>query len=137
MAILTTKGVNGILAILEIAKASEVSPITIKEISEKTGISKNYMQQILDPLREEGIIGALKGKSGGYFLAKKPSEIKFYDIFVALEKDVKITNLIVKNEPIKKAFDKFDREIKEVLSLSLEDFYKQEEDNRKFLNFVI
>jgi len=42
MALLSTKGVYGLAAILQIAKASEVAPISIKEIAERLGFSDEY-----------------------------------------------------------------------------------------------
>lgn len=46
MPILTTKGVYGLMAIAEIANASKFTPISIKDISDKTGVSKGYLEQI-------------------------------------------------------------------------------------------
>ncbi|MCI6989654.1 MAG: Rrf2 family transcriptional regulator [Campylobacter sp.] len=137
MALLTTKGVFGVLAILEIAKGSKIVPVSIKDIADKTGISRNYLQQILDPLRNEGIIGSIKGKNGGYFLQKDPSEITFYKIFNSLEKDVKISNIDIKNQPLSQYFSKFDIEIEKILSKTLKDFYEFDTENAKYLNFVI
>ena len=50
MALLSTKGVYGLMAILEIAKASEISPISISEISDRILVSKNYLEQILNQM---------------------------------------------------------------------------------------
>ena len=79
MALLSTKGVYGLMAILEIAKASEISPISIKEISDRILVSKNYLEQILNGLRGAGLIESIKGKNGGYFLAMSADKISFGD----------------------------------------------------------
>ena len=42
MALLSTKGVYGLAAILQIAKASEVAPISIKEIAQRTDFEKLF-----------------------------------------------------------------------------------------------
>lgn len=100
MPILTTKGVYGLMAIAQIANASKFTPISIKDISDKTGVSKGYLEQILNDLRNAKIISSKKGKNGGYFLRKPAQKISFYDIFYALEKDFKMTNLDVKDKTL-------------------------------------
>ncbi|MSN96003.1 Rrf2 family transcriptional regulator [Campylobacter sp. FMV-PI01] len=137
MALLTTKGIYGLMAIFEIAKASEISPISIKEISDKTGISKGYLEQILNDLRNSALISSLKGKGGGYFLKKSLDEITFFEIFNALEKDIKITNLNIKDSAIMSFFNECDEEIKKILDEPLSQILKQKQKDEKYLNFVI
>lgn len=129
MPILTTKGVYGLMAICQIANASKFAPISIKDISDKTGISKGYLEQILNDLRNSKIISSKKGKNGGYFLRKPAQKISFYDIFHILEKDFKMTNLDVKDEILQQFFEKGDEKLKEVFSLSISNIIKTTEDS--------
>lgn len=64
-------------------------------ISEKLGISKIYLEQVLASLKKAELIDSEKGASGGYFLAKPPKQISTYDILYALE-----TNLFAASKPI-------------------------------------
>lgn len=137
MPILTTKGVYGLMAICEIANASKFSPISIKDISDKTGVSKGYLEQILNDLRNAKIISSKKGKNGGYFLRKSAQEISFYEIFYALEKDFKMTNLEVKDETLKLFFEKGDEKLKEVFASPLSKILNFKEENSQYLSFVI
>ncbi|QKF64471.1 RrF2 family transcriptional regulator [Campylobacter corcagiensis] len=137
MALLTTKGVYGLSAIYEIAKASEISPVTIKEISDNTKISRGYLEQILNLLKNAKIISSVKGKGGGYYLKKTLDEITFYEVFTALEKEVSIANTQVENLSINMLLAKFDLKIKDILDLPLSKIEKVEKESTKYLNFVI
>ena len=129
MPILTTKGVYGLMAICQIANASKFAPISIKDISDKTGVSKGYLEQILNDLRNAKIISSKKGKNGGYFLRKPAQKISFYDIFHTLEKDFKMTNLDVKDEILQQFFKNGDKKLEEVFSSSISDIIKITEDS--------
>lgn len=129
MPILTTKGVYGLMAIAQIANASKFAPISIKDISDKTGVSKGYLEQILNDLRNAKIISSKKGKNGGYFLRKQAQKISFYDIFHTLEKDFKMTNLDVKDEILQQFFKNGDKKLKEVFSSPISDIIKITEDS--------
>ncbi|GKH60370.1 hypothetical protein CE91St25_07060 [Campylobacter ureolyticus] len=129
MPILRTKGVYGLMAIAQIANAGKFTPISIKDISDKTGVSKGYLEQILNDLRNAKIISSKKGKNGGYFLRKPAQKISFYDIFHTLEKNFKMTNLDVKDEILQQFFEKGDEKLKEVFSLSISNIIKTTEDS--------
>lgn len=137
MPILTTKGVYGLMAIAQIANASKFEPISIKDISDKTGVSKGYLEQILNDLRNSKIISSKKGKNGGYFLRKPAQKISFYDIFYALEKDFKMTNLDVKDKTLQQFFKNGDEKLKEVFSSPISNIIKTTENSLKNLDSTI
>ena len=137
MALLSTKGVYGLMAILEIAKASEISPISIKEISDRILVSKNYLEQILIGLRGAGLIESIKGKNGGYFLAMSADKITFADVFKSMEKDFKMTNLKIANPNLEFFFKKYDEKLLNMLSEPISKFEEYKEESTKFLDFSI
>jgi len=55
-------------------------PIQIKEIAEEEKIPQNFLENILLELRKLGILGSKLGKSGGYYLLKKPEEVNLAEI---------------------------------------------------------
>jgi len=57
------------------------------EISEELKVPKEFVSKMLQILTVSGIIGSKKGKAGGFFLAKCPSEIKLIDIVMAIDGD--------------------------------------------------
>ena len=52
----------------------------VEELAKSQGISSNYLVQILIDLKSDGIVRSLRGKGGGYLLARSPSEISLGDI---------------------------------------------------------
>ena len=137
MALLSTKGVYGLMAILEIAKASEISPISIKEISDRILVSKNYLEQILNGLRGAGLIESIKGKNGGYFLAMSADKISFGDVFKTMEKDFKLTNLKVNNPNVVFFFKQYDERLLKLFDEPISKFEEYKEESTKFLDFSI
>ena len=55
------------------------------EISGELKIPKEFVAKMLQILTNSGIVGSKKGKSGGFYLAKSPSNIKLIDIVEAID----------------------------------------------------
>jgi len=91
---LSTKGQYGVRAMFEIARGYPDKPITIKEISERQDVSVAYLEQILNKLRNGGLIKSIKGPGGGYILNKKPKDISIGAILKDLEGPVAITSCL-------------------------------------------
>jgi len=67
-------------ALIYLADLDEGSPVTIREIAAEKSISKKFLEAILLDLKNGGILGSKKGKSGGYYLIKKASEISIIEV---------------------------------------------------------
>ena len=52
----------------------------IQEISKDQDIPEKFLEQILLSLRNAGFVRSLRGKNGGYTIARDPEEIKLGDI---------------------------------------------------------
>jgi len=70
---------------LDIAINQGDGPITLHSISERQGISVGYLEQLMVPLKKEGLIRSVRGAQGGYLLAREPEKITVGDIIRALE----------------------------------------------------
>jgi Rrf2 family protein len=55
-------------------------PVLISEISTKKKVPLKFLENILLELKKAGILESKKGKGGGYFLKKDPSQIKVVTI---------------------------------------------------------
>lgn len=55
------------------------------EISKKLKAPKEFVSKVLQTLTNSGIVASRKGKSGGFSLAKEPSEIRLIDIVIAID----------------------------------------------------
>ncbi len=95
---LSTKGKYGVRAVYEIARHEGQGPISIKEISERQGISFSYLEQILHKLGKAGLIESVRGPAGGYLLARKPAELTIGDIVRTLEGPIALTHCLEPGE---------------------------------------
>ena len=77
------------MALADMAKFDESSPISLRDISLRQNISLVYLEQLFLKLKKDKIVNSVRGNRGGYILNKKPSEIKISDIFFAVEEKVK------------------------------------------------
>ncbi len=94
---LSTKGRYGVRAIYEIAKVYP-QEITLGEISSKQKISRIYLAQVLNRLRQARLIRSSRGPGGGYVLRKSPEEITLYEVLYHLEGPVCIASCLDPSE---------------------------------------
>lgn len=65
----------------------------IDDLAAVEEIPANYLVQILNDLRNGGLINSRRGKQGGYSLAKSPSEVSLYEIVTVMDGDLLSINL--------------------------------------------
>jgi Rrf2 family protein len=78
--ILSKKTRYAMVALARLAKEYGKAPMQIREISEQENIPRSFLENILLELRKKGILGSQLGKSGGYYLLKKPGEVNLAEI---------------------------------------------------------
>jgi Rrf2 family protein len=78
--ILSKKTRYAIVALTRLAREYGKGPLQIREIAEEEKIPQSFLENILLELRKMGILGSKLGKSGGYFLLKKPEEVNLAEI---------------------------------------------------------
>ena len=72
-------------ALLRLAAAEPDQSVSIGNIAQEAGISRKFLEAILNDLRREGIVASARGKHGGYRLARAPELISFADVIRASE----------------------------------------------------
>ncbi len=82
---LSKKTKYGLKALSYLSKQEQNVPVLISDISTSENISKKFLESILLTLKKSGILSSKKGKGGGYYLLKEPSEIKISTIIRLLE----------------------------------------------------
>ncbi len=82
---LSKKTKYGLKALTFMARRDENTPLQISVIAKSENISQKFLESILLSLRKTGFLGSKKGKGGGYYFIKQPSEIKMVDIIRILE----------------------------------------------------
>jgi len=85
---ISTKGIYAIEAVMDLAMYSEGEPVTIKDISARTGISEKYLERIVGVLKKKNILESTRGKFGGYKLGMDAKEINVGQILMAVEGDL-------------------------------------------------
>ena len=68
--IISTKGRYALKAVFELAIADKNTPLPLSMISEKSGLSELYLEQIFSVLKKNNIVKSIRGAQGGYFLTK-------------------------------------------------------------------
>lgn len=61
------------------------SPVSIREISNREGISLPYLEQLFVKLRRAKIVDSVRGPGGGYVLAREASAIRVDEIIDSVE----------------------------------------------------
>lgn len=64
--------------------------LSLAEVEKEQMISAKFAKQFLQPLEKENIVGSKRGVKGGYFLKRKPSEIRIKDVFKALGEKINL-----------------------------------------------
>lgn len=82
---ISTKGRYGLRALIDLAKYSEIEPVSINSIATRQGISEGYLEQLMTLLKKAGLVKSIRGAQGGYVLAKDIKEISVGDVLRALE----------------------------------------------------
>ncbi len=82
---ISTKGKYSVRAVVDIAQNSNGSPVTLKAISEREGISLLFLEQLFQQLRKGDIVKSIRGPFGGYVLAREAAEITVGEVVRLVE----------------------------------------------------
>lgn len=77
---ISTKGRYALRLMLDLAENQTNGFVALKDIADRQGISKKYLEQIVPLLNKSGVLKTTRGYQGGYMLAKKPEEYTVGDI---------------------------------------------------------
>ncbi len=65
----------GLRCLLQVARHAGDDPLPISEIAAREGLSTEYVGKLLMRLRRGGLVDSVRGKAGGYTLARPAAEI--------------------------------------------------------------
>ena len=92
---LSTKGRYGVKAMYELARSGGAGPLPLHVIARRQGLSLHYLEQLVAPLREAGLVRSVRGAQGGYELALPPEKITVGDVVRVLEGPIAVTDCTV------------------------------------------
>lgn len=129
---ISTKGRYGLTIMIELAKKHGEGPLSLKAIAQSNDLSEHYLEQLIAPLRNAGLVKSIRGAYGGYVLGDTPAKITAGDIIRVLEGPITPVEGIEDEEPVKRQlWIRIRDAVKDVLdNTTLEDLANfSEEDN--------
>ena len=82
---ISTRGRYAVRVLIDIAENDNGNYIPLKDIADRQGISKKYLEIIVKDLVAGGILSGASGKGGGYKLLRKPEEYTVGEIIELME----------------------------------------------------
>lgn len=128
---ISTKGRYGLTIMIELAKNYGEGPTSLKTIAQANDLSEHYLEQLIAPLRNAGLVKSIRGAYGGYILTDVPSKITAGDVIRVLEGPITPVEGIEDEEPAKRElWIRIRDAIKGVLdNTTLEDLVSHSEDH--------
>ena len=82
---ISTKGRYALRLMTDLAIHKDDGYISIKTVSQRQGISENYLEQIIKLLAKENLVECIRGAQGGYRLTREPVEYTVGEILRVTE----------------------------------------------------
>ena len=77
---LSQTGIYAIRAMGYVAMKKDENPILARTIAKEMEIPANFLSKILNRLVQAGLIQSIRGRNGGFIMARPPSEIRIREI---------------------------------------------------------
>jgi Rrf2 family cysteine metabolism transcriptional repressor len=91
---ISTRSRYALRALIDLVRHYNGTPVLLKDIAGREGISQRYLENIFTRLRTAGILKSSKGRNGGFYPARKPERICLLDIVESLENDTSVCSCI-------------------------------------------
>jgi Rrf2 family protein len=82
---ISQKAKYAIKALAHLAERPAGASLQIEEIAKKAALPRKFLEHILLDLKRKGMVASRRGRSGGYVLIKRPSEITIGQILRAID----------------------------------------------------
>jgi Rrf2 family cysteine metabolism transcriptional repressor len=99
---ISTKGRYGLTIMMELATQFGEGPTSLKSIAEKHNLSEHYLEQLIAPLRNAGLVKSVRGAYGGYVLSQLPEEVTAGQIIRLLEGPISPVDFTEEDDPAKR-----------------------------------
>lgn len=71
---ISTKGRYALRLMLDLDSNDSGTPIRLKDVAKRQGISEKYLEQIISILNKAGFVRSVRGPQGGYSLSRTPAD---------------------------------------------------------------
>ena len=87
---------------MELAVRYGEGPTSLKSIAEKHGLSEHYLEQLVAPLRNAGLVKSVRGAYGGYVLSESPEDVTAGRVIRLLEGPISRVDFTEEDDPAKR-----------------------------------
>ncbi|MBO8173470.1 MAG: Rrf2 family transcriptional regulator [Bacillaceae bacterium] len=99
---ISTRGRYGLTIMMDLARYHGEGPISLKNIAERHQLSEHYLEQLVAPLRNAGLVKSTRGAYGGYTLSRQPDQITAGEIIRILEGPLSPVEFEEEDDPAKR-----------------------------------
>lgn len=91
----STKGRYALTVMVDLAKNAGDSYVSLSDIAARENLSTKYLESIISLLNKGGMLESLRGKKGGYRLARDPKDYNISEILLLTEGTLAPVNCIM------------------------------------------
>ena len=84
-------------ALVFMARANKPT-VSVTQMQEEVGVSRPFLRKIMQKLHKAGILQSVKGKGGGFGLARAPEKIKFSELIAVLQGPVALGDCVFRKK---------------------------------------
>lgn len=136
---ISTKGRYGLTIMIALAKQYGEGPIPLRKIAAEYELSEAYLEQLVGPLRNSGLVRSVRGAYGGYMLTRHPKEISAGDVIRVLEGPIQpVEGIEDEAQPQRELWVRIRDAVKNVLdTTSIDDLVKnQDGENENYMFYI-
>ncbi len=135
---ISSKSKYGLRAVLALAEFYGQGLLSIKEIASSREIPKQYLDQIFNQLGKANIIKSVRGKHGGYKLARSPDDIVVAEIILLLEGGIEFApEFNDHTDAITNLFYLAEKKLLDIFNVSLADLVFQQQRFKNVISYDI
>ena len=133
----SAKAIYGLCAMVHLGQNFSNGPTQIRDIADAHDIPQHYLEQLLVLLKKTGIVESFRGASGGYSLARPPSQIKVSEILSCLDGKVEVVPDSKRDNIAAFFWNDLQLYIESKIDITLEDLLLTLEDARGKFTYTI
>jgi len=137
---LTARARYGTKALLELALHWGEAPVLLKDVAQRQQIPLPYLEHLIGPLVQAGIVKSTRGTRGGVSLLKPPEEVILSEVIQLLEGSIAVVECVDNPETCSRSdlcvthdiWDEVKEAISKVLeSMTLQDLVKRQKQKEQ------
>lgn len=136
---ISTKGRYGLTIMIALGKNYGEGPMPLRRIAEDYELSEAYLEQLVGPLRNSGLVKSVRGAYGGYMLTRSPKEISAGDVIRVLEGPIQpVEGIEDEAQPQRELWVRIRDAVKNVLdTTTIDDLANQKEtENDNYMFYI-